>query len=66
MKANKIIKKWAKLRRVPKEPWQKLAHAAQQEYDSLSQDDKKKMLDEFTEYIRAVKDKEIIAGPVIT
>ena len=65
MKDYKIIRKWSKLRRVPKEPWQRLAQVAQQFYDTLSKVEQKKMILEFTEYIRAVHDKEILPGPFI-
>ena len=66
MKDYKIIRKWSKLRRVPKEPWQRLAQVAQAVYDTLSLNDKKRMITEFTEYIRAVHDGEILPGSVIT
>jgi len=66
LKAHTVIVKWSKLRRVPKEPWQKLAHVAQAVYDTLSLNDKKRMITELSEYIRSVHDGEILPGPVIT
>ena len=64
MKAQTIIRKWSKLRRVPKDHWEKLAQAAQEFYDTLDTDEKKKMIQEFREYIKGVKEGRIIAGPV--
>ena len=60
MKDLKIIRKWAKLRH-PDKKFEKTAIAY---YKILPKDDRIKMMEEFQAYIDAVKNGEVIAGPI--
>jgi hypothetical protein len=60
LKSIKIIKKWASLR----SPDPRFAKTAIGLYKTLPKRDKIEMVKEFTDYIEAVKNGEVIAGPM--